>query len=125
METQDTAKTKRKLVRKRRIDLQLQAALNDAAAAIQSGADAATMSLLQTRLNILNQRLHKDENAKIRRAIEEAKRLRVESIERKRQQDQDAAEIMRLRLQISQPRADEPLEEKSARLIQQFEAGEF
>src|SRR5258708_25970657 len=105
METQHTAKTKKKLVRKRRIDLQLQAALNDAAAAIQSGADPATMGLLQTQLNILNQRLHKDENAKFRRAIEEAKRLSGENIEMKRQQDQDSADIRLLRQQISKPRA--------------------
>lgn len=123
---------KKRLTRRRRADLALEQALRDAAAATESGADPATKGLIQTRLNILNQQLTRERNEKFRRAIAEADRLRIENDELKRQHDDDAAEIARLRRLVTsstrvdgfQPKA-ESLDDKAARLIQQFDAGQL
>ena len=66
---------KKKYVRKRRTDLALEVALRDAAAATESGADPATKGLIQTRLNILNQRLTCERNDKLKLALAEVERL--------------------------------------------------
>jgi len=77
--TPETSKPKKKYVRKRRTDLALEVALRHAAAATESGADPATKGLIQTRLNILNQQLTRERNDKLKRALAEIERLRVEN----------------------------------------------
>jgi hypothetical protein len=63
-------------VRKRPLDLQLQAALNDAAEA--SNADASTRILINSRLTILHHRLNKQENGKLSKALMEIERVKAE-----------------------------------------------
>jgi hypothetical protein len=116
---------KKRYVRKRRTDLALEVALRQAADATESGADPATKGLIQTRLNILNQQLTRERNEKFKRALAEAERLHVENKALQRQHDEDVIEIARLRELAVMPRANESLEEKTTRLIQQFEAGQL
>jgi hypothetical protein len=73
------SKPKKRLVRKRKTDLALESALRDAAAATERHADPATKGLIQTRLNILNQQLTRERNEKLKRAIGEVERLRLEN----------------------------------------------
>jgi hypothetical protein len=76
---------KKRYIRKRRTDLALEVALRQAADAIESGADPATKGLIQTRLNILNQQLTRERNDKLKRALAEIDRLRLDNENLKRQ----------------------------------------
>lgn len=69
----------KKRVRKRRLDLQFELALRDAAAATESGADAATKGLIQTRLNILSQQLNRIATGKLKRAQAELVVVKAEN----------------------------------------------
>ena len=59
---------KAKRVRKRRLDIQLEQCLQDAATACQPGVDAGLRILINSRLQILNQRLNKQEAGRLAKA---------------------------------------------------------
>ena len=65
-------------IRKRRLDLALEAALRDAAGACENNADPSTKSLIQARLQILNYRLSRQENGKLVKALAEIEQLKAE-----------------------------------------------
>ena len=65
-------------IRKRRLDLALEAALRDAAAACDNNADPSTKSLIHARLQILNHRLSRQENGKLVKALAEIEQLKAE-----------------------------------------------
>jgi hypothetical protein len=62
---------KPKRIRRRRPDLQLQIALDQASEAIELGVDPATKGLIQTRLTILDKQLTRERNEKFKRLQEE------------------------------------------------------
>ena len=69
----------KKRVRKKRLDLQLEQCLQDAATACQPGVDAGLRILINSRLQILSQRLSKQENGKLSKALAEIERLKTEN----------------------------------------------
>jgi len=86
----------KKRIRKQRLDLQLEQALRDAAAACENNVDPSTRILINSRLTILSHRLNKAENGKLSKALAEIERLRA-------QHEQDIVEITRLQSLVMKP----------------------
>src|SRR5690349_2054901 len=72
------AKAKQTRVRKRPLTMQLEAALREAADACRPGVDAGLRSLIQARLQILNQRLSREESGKLVKALKRIELLEAE-----------------------------------------------
>jgi hypothetical protein len=70
---------KPKRIRRRRPDLQLQIALDQASEAIELGVDPATKGLIQTRLTILDKQLTRERNEKFKRLQEELTAVKAEN----------------------------------------------
>lgn len=117
-QTVTPAKPKR-LVRKRRTDLQLEATLREITSALEHGADASVLNLLRAKLTVLNQRLHREEHERFRRAIAEADRLRIEN---ERLKTELAQALSQIESQRRPPVSlSETLEDRTARLLKAFD----
>jgi hypothetical protein len=114
----EVQKPKKTRIRKRSLDIQLEAALRDAAAACENGADPSTKGLIQCRLQIINHRLNRQRYAKLEKALAEVNALRTENERLK-------GELAQALKQIEQRTTfnpNETLEEKTARLLKTFDS---
>lgn len=91
---------KPKRVRRRKVALQLQEALNTAAALETlepTELSIARMKLAQTRLTTLTRLLNRERNDRLKETLEELGTFRAENERLARQHEQDSAELARLR----------------------------
>ena len=78
MSESQAPEVKKKRIRRKPFAIQLEACLRESAEASKPGVDAGLRNLIQIRLQVLNQRLNREENGKLTKALKRVAELEAE-----------------------------------------------